>query len=62
MPYWVVPSDGAEWSTHFVDLERDVTVADVRRALARGEHPDEVPERVLEYVSAHGLYRAESES
>ena len=32
MPYWVVPSDGREWSTHFVDLERDVTVADVRRA------------------------------
>ena len=36
MPYWVVPSDGAEWSTHFVDLERDVTVADVRRALGAG--------------------------
>ena len=33
MPYWVVPSDGRDWSTHFVDLERDVTVADVRRAL-----------------------------
>ena len=36
MPYWVVPSDGQEWSTHFVDLERDVTVADVRRALSTG--------------------------
>ena len=36
MPYWVVPSDGQEWSTHFVDLERDVTVADVRRALGAG--------------------------
>jgi sarcosine oxidase, subunit alpha len=36
MPYWVVPSDGKEWSTHFVDLERDVTVADVRRALSAG--------------------------
>jgi sarcosine oxidase subunit alpha len=36
MPYWVVPSDGREWSTHFVDLERDVTVADVRRALGTG--------------------------
>jgi len=36
MPYWVVPSDGQDWSTHFVDLERDVTVADVRRALATG--------------------------
>jgi sarcosine oxidase subunit alpha len=36
MPYWVVPSDGGEWSNHFVDLERDVTVADVRRALGAG--------------------------
>ena len=36
MPYWVVPSDGREWSTHFVDLERDVTVEDVRRALGTG--------------------------
>jgi len=36
MPYWVVPGDGHEWSTHFVDLERDVTVADVRRALGAG--------------------------
>ncbi|HEY4871369.1 MAG TPA: 2Fe-2S iron-sulfur cluster-binding protein [Candidatus Dormibacteraeota bacterium] len=36
MPYWVVPSNGREWSTHFVDLERDVTVADVRRALGAG--------------------------
>ena len=36
MPYWVVPSDGHDWSTHFVDLERDVTVADVRRALGTG--------------------------
>src|SRR3989454_6259820 len=33
MPYWVVPSDGQDWSRHFVDLERDVTVADVRQAL-----------------------------
>ena len=36
MPYWVVPGDGHDWSTHFVDLERDVTVADVRRALGAG--------------------------
>ena len=36
MPYWVVPGNGREWSTHFVDLERDVTVADVRRALGTG--------------------------
>jgi sarcosine oxidase, subunit alpha len=36
MPYWVIPSDGQDWSTHFVDLERDVTVAEVRRALGTG--------------------------
>ncbi len=36
MPYWVIPGDGQDWSTHFVDLERDVTVADVRRALGAG--------------------------
>jgi sarcosine oxidase subunit alpha len=36
MPYWLVPSDGREWSTHFVDLERDVTVEDVQRALGTG--------------------------
>ena len=36
MPYWVVPGDGQDWSSHFVDLERDVTVADVRRALGTG--------------------------
>jgi sarcosine oxidase, subunit alpha len=36
MPYWVVPSDGQDWSSHFVDLERDVTVADVQRALGTG--------------------------
>src|SRR2546423_6741715 len=36
MPYWVAPNDGQEWSTHFVDLERDVTVADAGRALGTG--------------------------
>jgi sarcosine oxidase subunit alpha len=36
MPYWSIPSDRQEWSTHFVDLERDVTVAEVRRALGTG--------------------------
>src|SRR2546428_2846461 len=46
MPYWVVPSDGREWSTHFVDLERDVTVADVRRALGTGMRSVEHVKRV----------------
>ena len=36
MPYWVIPGDGGDWSTHFVDLERDATVADVQQALGTG--------------------------
>jgi sarcosine oxidase subunit alpha len=33
---WVVPSPTGSWDTHFVDLERDVTVADLRRAIGTG--------------------------
>jgi sarcosine oxidase, subunit alpha len=36
MPYWVIPGEGGDWSSHFVDLERDVTVAEVNRALSAG--------------------------
>jgi sarcosine oxidase, subunit alpha len=36
MPYWAIPGDGDDWSTHFVDLERDATIVDVRRALRTG--------------------------
>jgi len=36
MPYWVIPGDVGDWSTHFVDLERDATVADVQKALGTG--------------------------
>src|SRR5699024_2855197 len=38
-PLWLVPGpDGgpADWSTHFVDLQRDQTVADVARAVGAG--------------------------
>ncbi len=35
-PCWVVPNSDSDGSTQFVDLERDVTVADVRRALGTG--------------------------
>jgi sarcosine oxidase subunit alpha len=34
MPYWLVPSD--DYSEHFVDLQRDQTVADVAAALDGG--------------------------
>ncbi|OPF80963.1 ferredoxin [Streptomyces antioxidans] len=36
---WLVPAPGGEpgdWDTHFVDLQRDVTVADVRRSTGSG--------------------------
>ncbi|HVH65599.1 MAG TPA: glycine cleavage T C-terminal barrel domain-containing protein, partial [Candidatus Acidoferrum sp.] len=36
MPYWVIPGPDGDWSTHFVDLERDATVADVRKAVGAG--------------------------
>ncbi|MFD7505940.1 sarcosine oxidase subunit alpha family protein [Streptomyces sp. NPDC059850] len=38
-PLWLVPAPGGEsatWDTHFVDLQRDVTVADVRRSVGAG--------------------------
>ncbi|MDQ6883852.1 MAG: 2Fe-2S iron-sulfur cluster-binding protein [Candidatus Dormibacteraeota bacterium] len=36
MPTWLVSGERDDWTTHFVDLERDVTVADVRQALGAG--------------------------
>jgi sarcosine oxidase subunit alpha len=33
-PFWLVP--GPDYTTHFVDLQRDVTVAEVRRATGAG--------------------------
>ncbi|MEU3711246.1 2Fe-2S iron-sulfur cluster-binding protein [Streptomyces catenulae] len=38
-PLWLIPGDGddpAAWDTHFVDLQRDVTVADLHRAAGTG--------------------------
>jgi sarcosine oxidase subunit alpha len=35
-PLWVVPSGMGSWDTHFVDLERDATVADLQRAVGTG--------------------------
>ncbi|AXE84166.1 2Fe-2S iron-sulfur cluster-binding protein [Streptomyces sp. Go-475] len=33
---WLVPGPDDGWDTHFVDLQRDVTVADVRRSTGAG--------------------------
>ena len=35
-PCWLVPDTDGDWSTHFVDLERDVTVADMQHAVNAG--------------------------
>ncbi len=35
-PVWTIPAPDGEWSTHFVDLQRDATVADVLRATGAG--------------------------
>ncbi|CAL9373951.1 Sarcosine oxidase subunit alpha [Streptomyces sp. enrichment culture] len=35
-PLWLVPGADGTWDTHFVDLQRDVTVADVRRSTGTG--------------------------
>ncbi len=33
---WLVPGPDDDWDTHFVDLQRDVTVADVQRSTGAG--------------------------
>jgi sarcosine oxidase subunit alpha len=46
---WLVPpADGESWDDHFVDLQRDATVADVRRAAAAGMRS---PEHVKRYTT-----------
>jgi len=35
-PCWLVPGTNDDWSTHFVDLERDVTVVDMQHAVNAG--------------------------
>jgi nicotinic acid mononucleotide adenylyltransferase len=39
-------------------VELPVSSSEIRRAIAAGERPAEVPKPVLEYVVAHGLYGA----
>ena len=35
-PVFAIPAPDGTWDRHYVDLQRDATVADVRRAVARG--------------------------
>lgn len=39
------------------DVELPVSSSEIRRELARGEMPRELPASVAEYIRAHGLYR-----
>ncbi|UGS37052.1 Sarcosine oxidase subunit alpha [Capillimicrobium parvum] len=52
---WVVPEpgDGEPWTTHFVDLARDTTVADVRRATGAGMCSSEHVKRYTTLGTAH---------
>ena len=42
-------------------LDLPVSSSEIRRALAAGERPSEVPEAVLNYTKEHGLYKGNSE-
>ncbi|MEO3813343.1 2Fe-2S iron-sulfur cluster-binding protein [Sphaerisporangium sp. B11E5] len=50
-PLWLVPAD--DYSTHFVDLQRDVTVADLQRALGAGLRSVEHVKRYTTAGTAH---------
>uniref|UniRef100_UPI001F0561E2 glycine cleavage T C-terminal barrel domain-containing protein n=1 Tax=Nonomuraea lactucae TaxID=2249762 RepID=UPI001F0561E2 len=50
-PYWLVPA--ADYSAHFVDLQRDVTVAEVQRATGAGLRSVEHVKRYTTAGTAH---------
>ncbi|MFC6081140.1 2Fe-2S iron-sulfur cluster-binding protein [Sphaerisporangium aureirubrum] len=50
-PLWFVPAD--DYSTHFVDLQRDVTVADLQRAVGVGMRSVEHVKRYTTAGTAH---------
>ncbi|MDP4508735.1 FAD-dependent oxidoreductase [Nonomuraea turcica] len=50
-PYWLVPA--TDYGTHFVDLQRDVTVADVLRATGAGLRSVEHVKRYTTAGTAH---------
>ena len=61
----VVTRPGHEYSTppgarvHRLEtVALPVSSSEIRQALARGEAPPELPEAVVEYIRAHGLYGA----
>ncbi len=52
-PLWTVPAPGGGWHTHFVDLQRDATVADVLRATGAGMRSAEHVKRYTTIGTAH---------
>ena len=45
---WLVPSPDGRWDRHFVDLQRDVTVADLQRSVSAGLRS---PEHIKRYTT-----------
>ncbi|MEY9969529.1 sarcosine oxidase subunit alpha [Streptacidiphilus sp. MAP12-16] len=60
-PVWIVPGengDPADWQDHFVDLQRDATVADVQRAIRAGMRSAEHIKRYTTIGTAHDQGKA----
>ena len=60
-PVWLVPGedgDPSAWSDHFVDLQRDATVADVQRAVRAGMRSVEHIKRYTTIGTAHDQGKA----
>lgn len=52
-PLWTIPSPDGRWDDHFVDLQRDATVADVLRATGAGMRSAEHVKRYTTIGTAH---------
>ncbi|MPZ85813.1 MAG: FAD-dependent oxidoreductase [Actinophytocola sp.] len=52
-PLWTIPAPGGGWDTHFVDPQRDATVADVLRATGAGMRSAEHVKRYTTIGTAH---------
>jgi sarcosine oxidase, subunit alpha len=56
-PVWLVPGPGDDWTTHFVDLERDVTVAALQRGMGAGLRSIEHLKRYTTFVCVRESHR-----
>ncbi|WP_371494467.1 sarcosine oxidase subunit alpha family protein [Kitasatospora sp. NBC_00374] len=60
-PVWIVPGETggpADWNDHYVDLQRDATVADVQRAIRAGMRSVEHIKRYTTIGTAHDQGKA----